>query len=272
MVYEISISNYKSILRQQFPLGRLNVFVGRNGSGKTNILEAIGLASAAHDEALDSENLKKRGIKPTKPSLMIHSSPNQEKNNNEIEIVWHEKNSWKKSKLVCNDINDINASWKDVSWYEPEYVEKINNLILYISDGTIKGQYPFSDQSKNAALNAAFRGSRNFRNYHIYNYFDVLKESPESYYLSLFSDTRAPSIFAIDNIESLLAPDICGNLIQTIAKLTVKQNKQVFITTNNPDVVKGMDLKILGQKLFVVKITEGKTVVEELKDISLVEI
>jgi len=165
MLEEVSISNYKSITSQRFKLGRVSVFTGPDGSGKTNMLEAIGMASAAHDNALDTKSLLKRGINTVKPSLTFHPSSESK----EIEVAWYEKSSWKKSKLVSNDSDDNNPAWKEISWYEPAYIVKINNLISTISDGSIDGEYPFPDEERNAILNAAFKGSRVFREYLIYN-------------------------------------------------------------------------------------------------------
>ena len=48
MIREVKIQNYKSIERLDLELGRINVLIGENGCGKTNILEAIALASGAH--------------------------------------------------------------------------------------------------------------------------------------------------------------------------------------------------------------------------------
>jgi energy-coupling factor transporter ATP-binding protein EcfA2 len=46
MIKSIHIENYKSIANIQLELGRFNVFIGENGSGKTNLLEAVSMASA----------------------------------------------------------------------------------------------------------------------------------------------------------------------------------------------------------------------------------
>ncbi len=70
MISEINIWNFKSIEDITLPLGRVNVFIGENGAGKSNILEAIALAAAAAAEKLDNEFLASRGIRVTKPHLM----------------------------------------------------------------------------------------------------------------------------------------------------------------------------------------------------------
>jgi AAA15 family ATPase/GTPase len=71
MIQEITIENYKSIQSLSIELGRVTVFIGENGCGKSNILEAIALGSAA---AADNDNndrlLSIRGIRSTEPRLM----------------------------------------------------------------------------------------------------------------------------------------------------------------------------------------------------------
>jgi predicted ATPase len=70
MLTEINIANYKSINNLKLSLGRVNVFIGENGAGKSNILEAIALAGAANAGKLDNEFLVSRGIRVTQPELM----------------------------------------------------------------------------------------------------------------------------------------------------------------------------------------------------------
>jgi AAA15 family ATPase/GTPase len=57
MIEKVKIENYKSVAELELELGRINVFIGENGSGKTNILEAIALWSAALTHKIDSEFL-----------------------------------------------------------------------------------------------------------------------------------------------------------------------------------------------------------------------
>ncbi|KPA12859.1 chromosome segregation protein SMC [Candidatus Magnetomorum sp. HK-1] len=70
MLKEIRIKNYKSIQKLKMTTGQLTVLIGENGSGKTNILEAIALASAAANDKLDNEFLAARGIRITDPKFM----------------------------------------------------------------------------------------------------------------------------------------------------------------------------------------------------------
>ena len=70
MLKEVRIENYKSIQKLKLELGRVTVLIGENGCGKSNILEAIALASAAADDKLDNEFLASRGIRVTEAQLM----------------------------------------------------------------------------------------------------------------------------------------------------------------------------------------------------------
>lgn len=70
MIEKIKISNFKSVQELELELGRLNVFIGENGSGKTSILEGIAMGSAAASDKLENEFLTSRGIRVTDATLM----------------------------------------------------------------------------------------------------------------------------------------------------------------------------------------------------------
>lgn len=70
MIRQIQVTNYKSITDLTFRPGRVTVLIGANGSGKSNILEAIALASAASQDKLDNEFLISRGIRVTETRFM----------------------------------------------------------------------------------------------------------------------------------------------------------------------------------------------------------
>lgn len=70
MIHEIQIKNYKSIQNLKLEVGRFNTFIGENGCGKSNFLEAITLAAAADAGMLDNQFLSSRGIRVTAPELM----------------------------------------------------------------------------------------------------------------------------------------------------------------------------------------------------------
>lgn len=70
MLTEFHVKNFKSIRDLRLEPGRVTVLIGENGSGKSNILEALALASAAAGNKLDHEFLASRGIRTTEPRFM----------------------------------------------------------------------------------------------------------------------------------------------------------------------------------------------------------
>lgn len=109
MIQEITIENYKSIQSLSIELGRVTVFIGENGCGKSNILEAIALGSAAAADKLDNEFLASRGIRVTDPKLM-RSAFEIENLDKEIKIIFKGINN-KKIFYSLNHSNDFYSSW-----------------------------------------------------------------------------------------------------------------------------------------------------------------
>jgi predicted ATPase len=75
LVREIHIEGFKSIVKQTLPLGRVNCLIGANGVGKSNVLEAIGILSAAASGRVDDEAIMRRGIRAGLPRLYMTSFP-----------------------------------------------------------------------------------------------------------------------------------------------------------------------------------------------------
>lgn len=69
MIRTFKISGFKSIPELTLELGRVNCFIGANGVGKSNILEAIGVLGAAANGVVDDESLLRRGVRPGVPRL-----------------------------------------------------------------------------------------------------------------------------------------------------------------------------------------------------------
>lgn len=66
---EIHIRGFKSVLDQPVSLGRVNCFIGANGVGKSNILEALGVLGAAATGRVDDEAIIRRGVRAGLPRL-----------------------------------------------------------------------------------------------------------------------------------------------------------------------------------------------------------
>lgn len=70
MLTKIGIQGFKSVYNiQDLELGQVNVFIGANGSGKSNLLEAVGMLSAAVAGRVDAKHLLERGVRHGGPGL-----------------------------------------------------------------------------------------------------------------------------------------------------------------------------------------------------------
>jgi AAA domain, putative AbiEii toxin, Type IV TA system len=69
MLTSLHVVGFKSLRDTTVELGTVNVFIGANGSGKSNLLEAVGVAGAAAFRAVEPEALRYRGVRPGLPAL-----------------------------------------------------------------------------------------------------------------------------------------------------------------------------------------------------------
>jgi AAA15 family ATPase/GTPase len=88
------------------------VFIGENGCGKSNILEAIALAGAAAGNKLDNEFLAPRGIRVTEPEFM-RSAFDKENLSKEIKISLKRDEKIILKYIIQNDNADY-SKWKNV--------------------------------------------------------------------------------------------------------------------------------------------------------------
>ncbi len=149
MIEKISISNFKSIRQMEIPLGRVNVLIGENGSGKSNILEAIGMIAAAKSGELKTENLISRGLRVARPDLTVNSFAGKvQKDKIEISVVKNE-HTVVKSSLISDNIQNIYASWEDTEM--TAFYLELSKLMLRVreKDETINENY----NDKNLKIN-----------------------------------------------------------------------------------------------------------------------
>jgi len=118
MFTEVQIENYKSIQSLKIGLGRVNVFIGENGCGKSNILEAIALASAAAADKLDNEFLYPRGIRVTEPEFM-RSAFDKENITKEIKINIKKRDDTAFNFVIQND-NKPYSNWERSGYVSQE--------------------------------------------------------------------------------------------------------------------------------------------------------
>lgn len=144
MIEKISIKNYKSIKALEFKLGRVNVLIGENGCGKTNILEAIGLISAAAESKLENEFLAYRGIRVSE-AMFMRSAFEELSVSKPIEISVSAGETNFKS--VLENDNEPYSKWNNKigHWGLSEFINYLNELK---EKGQIKDDKITSDISK----------------------------------------------------------------------------------------------------------------------------
>jgi AAA15 family ATPase/GTPase len=122
-------------------LGRVTVLIGENGSGKSNILEAIAMGAAAHANRLEAEDLYNRGMRIAKPSITFSSFRNTNKNNT-ISLSISHRNSQQDNtnSLSLNIVEEITLDQK-TKWIckdSPSLIrikiDKITNQTLEITE------------------------------------------------------------------------------------------------------------------------------------------
>ncbi len=78
MLNRLTVHRFKSIREADIEFGRVNLFIGGNGCGKSNILEAIGLLSACLGRGITDFDLNSKGVRLTPASIMKSSFKNEE--------------------------------------------------------------------------------------------------------------------------------------------------------------------------------------------------
>ena len=73
MISSLHIRNFKSIANAQLEFGRVNLLVGANGSGKTNLLEALGLYAACLGRGITADVLSAKGVRLSAPRIFKSS-------------------------------------------------------------------------------------------------------------------------------------------------------------------------------------------------------
>lgn len=142
-------------------------------------------------------------------------------------------------------LRDIKKNLLLLNWYEsfdlPDNLMK-NEFSLEIKDKYLDKSLKFFDQR---STNEGF----------LYLLF----------YSTLFISNATPSFFAIDNIDSSFNPKLCMQLTRNLAQLASKNSKQVIVTTQNPAILDGLNLKDDNQRLFVVsRNLDGHTRIERI--------
>ena len=117
LLRKLTIRNFKSIPELSIELGRFNVFIGENGSGKSNILEALAALSASQNNDFNYEGLSSRGVRFVRPDQMLSSFlKDPKKDIIEISVNFDNPDEGPiSSQIYPDNVNDIFTKWLDGS-------------------------------------------------------------------------------------------------------------------------------------------------------------
>lgn len=350
MIEQITIENFKSIKKMTLDLARVNVFIGANGSGKSNILEAIALASAASRNKLDSEYLSARGVRFSN-SRVMRSAFEQESTGKVISLgvlvdgspsifqLAHDNGKYSKWTIVEHSAAST-AGIEELIDRSNEYMNRLSELEdsieqgslrqeleghlvklkdlqqKFLSDAGIQGEgfsgndfmiyspenralRSFEDDSLVQPLGPSGEGLFRLLSNSDKRHLEVIKDNLQMidwfedfainedkftgeqkiqlrdryidetityfdqrsanegflfllFYMTVLVSEYTPKFFGVDNIDNALNPKLCKDLMKTFVKLSKEYDKQVVLTTHNPAILDGLNLKDDSQRLFVV--------------------
>lgn len=368
---QFEIQDFKSLKDISMDAGNFNVIVGSNGSGKSALLEAIGVLSAAVSGEVSDATLISRGVRVGTPALYKSSFKKQKiantikfkvKDKQNIRYQVHLANPLEKpkpkwtyfsEKLVDNELKIFgrsNATKYEIPSLPSVSVDAERGLLSFLQG---VNQQETSFQKANALYNllkeykiytpyttflrglaadpaqadpiglnggrlaeavADLLGEDTFGTLDIdelYNLIDwaidikvappnknILSSSVPSpqktirftdihmrenraeltaydasegslyilFILTLALHPDAPSIFSIDNFDQALHPRLARQLTALFSTIILEQNKTCFLTTHNPLVLDGLNLKDDRIRLFSIdRDSEGISILRRVE-------
>lgn len=346
MVEQVEIENFKSIRKLKIGLAGLNVFIGANGSGKSNILEGILLGAAAAADKLDNDLLSLRGMRLSDKALMVSAFDTD--HSSEVKIGFVTKDDRTVFKLSVGDgafLKWKKESSKDIvlhtymkdylkaigKEFGEEHLDKFSEYVtktrekLYEPISALKDFFIYSpennelrkfeeegqtqplgvhgaglfkllktmDDEQLAVLKKNLKMIDWFKDFKVsedpstnqrriqledryiaeenQNFFDQ-RNANEGFlfllfYMSLFVSQYTPKFFAIDNIDNALNPRLCRDLMLRFNTLSKEYGKQAIVTTHNPAILDGLNLRDDNQRLYVVfRDLEGATKIKRVTE------
>jgi predicted ATPase len=112
MITKITFKCFKSLENVPIDLGVVNVFVGANGSGKSNLLEAVGVLGAAAFGRVDDESLLRRGVRPGVPRLYKSAFPTNQAEKRPHILFSAENSEASYEVSLWNPIKDPKPAWR----------------------------------------------------------------------------------------------------------------------------------------------------------------
>jgi AAA15 family ATPase/GTPase len=182
MIREIQIDNFKSIPSLKMELGRFNVLIGANGCGKSNILEAIAMGSAAAEDKLEDEFLSSRGIRVTSPVAM-RSGFTVDNATKPVSISFNHS-LYRKISFTLDNVNSYYSRWNSDKTFIEQFAKVISSHGIFEQDG-VKTKLNEDDSLAYLKHMAQYTGRNAISTV---GFSDFLIYAPENKYLRTFED------------------------------------------------------------------------------------
>lgn len=132
-INKIMIKNFKSIYDVSFEPGKINVFIGANGSGKSSILEAIGVLSAAMTDRVNNTSLQRKGVRLSASSMYKSQFSSVDRGGLTVDFGM----AWKKESGSYNYTVHLTTPTDNDFWkYHSESVSKNGEIVFGRSNRT----------------------------------------------------------------------------------------------------------------------------------------
>ena len=131
-INKLVFRNFKTLENVSFEPGRVNVFIGANGSGKTTVLEAIGLLCAAMTDRIDNSSMQRKGIRLSVPGLYKSAFSDLKRKAPTInfDVSWSQNEKNYQYAVNLNVPNESDSARRDMWRYHSEKLT-VNNIRLF---------------------------------------------------------------------------------------------------------------------------------------------
>ena len=131
-INKLVFRNFKTLENVSFEPGRVNVFIGANGSGKTTVLEAIGLLCAAMTDRIDNSSMQRKGIRLSVPGLYKSAFSDLKRKAPTInfDVSWSQNEKNYQYAVNLNVPNESDSARRDMWRYQSEKLT-VNNIRLF---------------------------------------------------------------------------------------------------------------------------------------------
>lgn len=141
-INKLIFKDFKTLADVSFEPGRVNVFIGANGSGKTTILEAIGLLCAAMTDRVDNASMQRKGIRLSVPGLYKSAFSDLKRKAPTIgfDVSWSQDGKDYRYVVNLNVPNESDSAKRDMWRYHSEKL-MIDDNQLWGRSGASKASY-----------------------------------------------------------------------------------------------------------------------------------